>query len=84
MKLMIEYLGLTSIIEKGAYNRRTFVGAKIANGKIHSIKQTKECDYTKSLNMNMDFENYSKDVFVNKFKNHHTTFDVSEYDFVFF
>ena len=84
MKLIIEYLGLTTIIAKGENNGRTFVGAKIANGKIYGIKQTEKCDYTKSLNMNMNmnFESYSKEIFIDRFKNHFSTFGVSEDDFV--
>lgn len=83
MKVMIEFAGLTTIIAKGENNGRIFVGAKIANGKIYGIKQTEKCDYTKSLNMNMNFESYSKEIFIDRFKNHHTTFDVSKDDFVF-
>lgn len=82
MKVMIEFAGLTTIIAKGENNGRTFVGVKIANGKIYGIKQTEKCDYTKSLNMNMNFESYSKEIFIDRFKNHFSTFGVSEDDFV--
>lgn len=84
MILEVEEIELFVIVEKVKQNNHEFIGVKIADGKFDAWNADPNTDeYKRSMTINMNFnDEYTREEFVDKFKQHCRMFEKSEEDFI--